>query len=81
LNLNKKCTGIDKATADLFPDDFVESELGLIPKGWTTKQLKDIAVRHVEKIKIICESIFRFAHDIGFHIIIFIIDESQLFDK
>jgi type I restriction enzyme S subunit len=45
------CAGIDKATADLFPDSFEESEQGLIPTGWTTKQLKDIAVRHVEKIK------------------------------
>ena len=45
------CPGIDKATADLFPDSFEESEQGLIPTGWTIKQLKDIAVRHVEKIK------------------------------
>jgi type I restriction enzyme S subunit len=29
-----ECVGIDKATADLFPASFVESELGLIPKGW-----------------------------------------------
>ena len=46
-----ECAGIDKATADLFPDSFEESEQGLIPTGWTIKQLKDIAVRHVEKIK------------------------------
>lgn len=26
--------GMDKATADLFPDSFVDSELGNIPKGW-----------------------------------------------
>lgn len=26
--------GMDTATADLFPDDFEESSLGLIPKGW-----------------------------------------------
>ena len=26
--------GMDKATADLFPDSFVDSELGKIPKGW-----------------------------------------------
>ncbi len=26
--------GMDEATAALFPSDFVESELGLIPKGW-----------------------------------------------
>jgi type I restriction enzyme S subunit len=46
-----ECAGIDKATADLFPDSFEESEQGWIPTGWTIKQLKDIAVRHVEKIK------------------------------
>jgi len=27
-------TGMDRATADLFPDSFVDSELGKIPKGW-----------------------------------------------
>jgi len=26
--------GMDKATAELFPDSFVDSELGKIPKGW-----------------------------------------------
>lgn len=29
-------TGMDKATADLFPDSFQESSLGCIPKGWET---------------------------------------------
>jgi type I restriction enzyme S subunit len=28
--------GMDRATADLFPDSFVDSELGKIPKGWTS---------------------------------------------
>jgi type I restriction enzyme S subunit len=28
--------GIDKATTDLFPDSFMDSELGRIPKGWTS---------------------------------------------
>lgn len=27
-------TGVDKATADLFPDSFADSKLGKIPKGW-----------------------------------------------
>lgn len=27
--------GMDEATAALFPDSFEESELGLVPKGWT----------------------------------------------
>ncbi|MCR9685383.1 restriction endonuclease subunit S [Vibrio antiquarius] len=34
--------GMDAATASLFPEKLVESELGLIPEGWEAKQLKDI---------------------------------------
>jgi len=34
--------GMDAATAALFPRDFEESELGLIPKGWGVGQLGDI---------------------------------------
>jgi type I restriction enzyme S subunit len=36
-----ECAGIDKATADLFPNSFVESELGLIPKDWKVGLLGD----------------------------------------
>lgn len=32
--------GMDAETAALFPDDFEESELGLIPKGWTVGSLE-----------------------------------------
>lgn len=32
--------GMDKATADLFPDSLVDSELGKIPKGWKVDQFK-----------------------------------------
>jgi type I restriction enzyme S subunit len=35
--------GMDKATADLFPDSFVNSELGKIPKGWEVSELGQIA--------------------------------------
>jgi len=35
--------GMDEVTAALFPDSFEESELGLIPKGWTVGTLADIA--------------------------------------
>jgi type I restriction enzyme S subunit len=31
--------GMDEATAALFPDSFEESELGLVPKGWSLKPL------------------------------------------
>lgn len=36
-------TGLPKHIADLFPDRFVDSELGEIPAGWTSKPLDDIA--------------------------------------
>lgn len=35
--------GMDKATADLFPNSFVDSELGKIPKGWEVTELGQIA--------------------------------------
>ena len=35
--------GVDEATAALFPDSFEESELGPVPKGWSTGKLADIA--------------------------------------
>jgi type I restriction enzyme S subunit len=37
--------GIDEATASLFPDSFEESELGLVPSGWSVKRLGDITER------------------------------------
>jgi len=36
-------SGMDAETAKLFPSEFVESELGPIPKGWTAAPLYDIA--------------------------------------
>ncbi|WP_210467797.1 restriction endonuclease subunit S [Vibrio crassostreae] len=35
--------GMDAATASLFPEKLVESELGLIPEGWVETPLYDIA--------------------------------------
>ncbi|MGV8898286.1 MAG: restriction endonuclease subunit S [Burkholderiaceae bacterium] len=35
--------GMDDATAALFPDSFEESEMGLVPKGWTVEALDSIA--------------------------------------
>lgn len=34
--------GMDEATASLFPEKLVESELGLIPEGWEIKPIKDL---------------------------------------
>ncbi|MCC3798740.1 restriction endonuclease subunit S, partial [Vibrio parahaemolyticus] len=34
--------GMDEATASLFPDKLVESELGLIPEGWSASKLEDL---------------------------------------
>jgi type I restriction enzyme S subunit len=36
-------SGMDAATAALFPDGFEESELGMIPKGWEAKPLDRVA--------------------------------------
>lgn len=35
--------GMDTATAALFPSEFEESELGLIPKGWSSSAVYDLA--------------------------------------
>jgi type I restriction enzyme, S subunit len=35
--------GMDAATAALFPDSIVDSEIGLIPKGWTSASIGDIS--------------------------------------
>ncbi|QKD44164.1 restriction endonuclease subunit S [Alicycliphilus denitrificans] len=34
--------GMDVATAALFPDSFEETELGLVPRGWTCCSLKEV---------------------------------------
>lgn len=41
------CTpsGMDEATAALFPDSFEETELGLVPKGWKVSRLGDVTER------------------------------------
>jgi type I restriction enzyme S subunit len=39
----RRTTGMDKATADLFPDSFVDSELGMIPKGWNAGSLSQLS--------------------------------------
>jgi type I restriction enzyme, S subunit len=35
--------GMDEATAALFPDNFEESELGLVPKGWSISAVANVA--------------------------------------
>jgi type I restriction enzyme S subunit len=39
--------GIDKNTADLFPDKFADSELGKIPKGWSVASFAE----HMEAVR------------------------------
>lgn len=34
--------GMDEATAELFPDGLEESELGVVPKGWSHVSLKEV---------------------------------------
>jgi type I restriction enzyme S subunit len=45
----KKPFGMDDATAALFPDRFVESELGPIPEGWEISCFGDVAEFHDSK--------------------------------
>jgi type I restriction enzyme, S subunit len=39
----RKPTGLDDATAALFPDTFQDSEAGHIPKGWTVGKVGDLS--------------------------------------
>jgi type I restriction enzyme S subunit len=41
----EKPIGMDAETAKLFPDSFVKSELGVIPKGWQVKSVSEILER------------------------------------
>ncbi|WP_232600138.1 restriction endonuclease subunit S [Photobacterium carnosum] len=40
--------GMDAATASLFPEKLVESELGLIPDGWEVKSFKKVIDKYVD---------------------------------
>ncbi len=40
--------GMDVGTASLFPDKLVESELGMIPEGWTVKPFKKVIDKYVD---------------------------------
>ncbi len=42
-------TGLPKHIADLFPDSFIDSELGEIPKGWNVGKLGDVLNQRVER--------------------------------
>jgi type I restriction enzyme, S subunit len=42
LDKAAKDLGISREVLDLFPSEFEESELGLIPKGWEVKALDDV---------------------------------------
>lgn len=44
----KQPAGMDAATAALFPDEFEDSSLGLIPKGWRVEKLGNLA-RNISK--------------------------------
>lgn len=45
----EKPFGMDLETAKLFPDSFVKSELGVIPKGWHVKSISEILDRSKQK--------------------------------
>ncbi|NEO97194.1 MAG: hypothetical protein F6K58_00430 [Symploca sp. SIO2E9] len=48
--------GMDAATAALFPDEFEDSPLGKIPKGWKVMQLKEIANNESETFDFLSHS-------------------------
>ena len=41
--------GMDAQTAALFPDAFEESELGMVPKGWSYKTMSDVSTVGIGK--------------------------------
>ena len=41
-----KKLGISKAILDLFPSEFEESELGMIPKGWEVVKIEEVLKRY-----------------------------------
>jgi type I restriction enzyme S subunit len=44
-------TGMDKATAALFPDAFEESPIGPVPKGWEAREIGDIGTNTRRSVK------------------------------
>ncbi|MGE4159662.1 MAG: restriction endonuclease subunit S [Planctomycetota bacterium] len=52
-------TGLPKEIADLFPDSFVDSELGEIPRGWGVGKLGDILTQRVERCVVSSETAVR----------------------
>jgi len=48
----EKLFGISTETAKLFPDSFVESEVGDIPKGWTIGSITDFAKQIRTNVKV-----------------------------
>ncbi len=48
----EKPFGVDEETSELFPDSFVKSDLGDIPKGWTIGSITDFAKQIRINVKI-----------------------------
>lgn len=49
---NEKPFGMDVETAKLFPDSFVKSDLGDVPKGWTIGSITDFAKQIRTNVKV-----------------------------
>ncbi|AOJ08259.1 hypothetical protein WS71_12320 [Burkholderia mayonis] len=47
----RELEGVSVATGSLFPNEFAESELGLIPRGWSVGVLGDVLSLRVERTK------------------------------
>lgn len=51
LDVAAKRLGISREILDLFPDEFEESELGMIPKGWEVKPFSTIVELNTQSVK------------------------------
>ena len=54
--------GLPKQIADLFPDHFVDSELGEIPEGWERYRLDELAKHHSFSISPYKDPLTKFEH-------------------
>lgn len=52
-------SGLPQPLADLFPDSFVDSDLGEIPKGWPVGKLGDLLAQRVERCSTTAETAAR----------------------
>lgn len=65
--------GMDVETAALFPSEFVESEIGMIPKGWKSGTISDFASLYREAVNPL-----RYPEEKFYHFSLPAFDDSQM---